>query len=293
VIENFREKVEETISFLPPMPSIMMELIQALNNEDVDLRSLGKIISRDPLMVMNVLKIANSAFYGLPTKITNIEQAVRMLGTNEITSLCISCSASRSLKPPKGVATLDLKQFWRHSVATGVIGKILCNKLNVGRFDSLYLAGLVHDVGKVILDRFIHDVYKQIVDLTYKENISILEAETKIMGASHDIVGEWLMEKWRLPPIFGEVARYHHSVTEAPEKNIIVVALVNVADQLARLKGFGFGGDTNGVDFSVTDSFKILEAKNHELIDLDVFKLVWDLDGAHEEIEEMQRLVTG
>jgi HD-like signal output (HDOD) protein len=186
-----------------------------------------------------------------------------------------------------------LKQFWRHSVATGVIGKILCNKLNVGRFDSLYLAGLVHDVGKVVLDRFVHDVYKQIVDLTYKENISILEAETRIMGASHDTVGGWLMEKWRLPPIFGEVARYHHSVIDAPEKSNIVVAIVNVADQLARLKGFGFGGDTTGVDFSITDSFKILEKKNHEIIDLDVFKLVWDLDGAHEEIEEMQRMVTG
>jgi HD-like signal output (HDOD) protein len=291
VIDNFREKVEETINFLPPLPLVMIDLIQALGDEDVDLRSLGKIISKDPLMVMNVLKIANSAFFGLPTKITNIEQAVRMLGTNEITSLCISCSASRSLKPPKGVQTLDMQQFWRHSVATGVIGKILCNKLNVGRLDSLYLAGLVHDVGKVILDRFVHDVYRQIVDLTYSENISILEAETRVMGASHDIVGGWLMEKWRLPPIFGEVARYHHSVMEAPEKSLILVAIVNVADQLARLKGFGFGGDTNGVDFSSTDSFKVLEKKNHDIIDLDVFKLVWDLDGAHEEIDEMERMV--
>jgi HD-like signal output (HDOD) protein len=293
VIDNFREKVEETINFLPPMPSVMMELIQALNNDDVDLRSLGRIISRDPLMVLNVLKIANSAFYGLPTKITNIEQAVRMLGTNEITSLCISCSASRSLKPPKGVATLDLRQFWRHSVATGVIAKILCNKLDVGRWDSLYLAGLVHDVGKVVLDRFVHDVYKQIVELTYNENISVLEAETRVMGASHDTVGGWLMEKWRLPPIFGDVARFHHSVAQAPEKSMIVTAIVSIADQLARLKGFGFGGDTTGVDFSVTDSFKILQKRNRDIMDLDVFKLVWDLDGAHEEIEEMEQMVNG
>ncbi|HEY3277010.1 MAG TPA: HDOD domain-containing protein [Syntrophorhabdaceae bacterium] len=291
MIENFREKVEETINFLPPMPSIMMELIDALNNEDVDLRSLGKIISRDPAMVMNVLKIANSAFYGLPTKITNIEQAVRMLGTNEITSLCISCSASRSLKPPKGVETLNMKEFWRHSVATGVIGKILCNKLSMGRLESLYLAGLVHDVGKVVLDRFIHDAYRQIVELTYKENISILEAETMVVGASHDIVGGWLMERWRLPPIFGEVARYHHAVNETPDKSVVVVALINMADQLARLKGYGFGGDRNGVDFSITDAFKILQKKNRDLADLDVFKLVWDLDGAHEEIEEMERIV--
>lgn len=291
MIENFREKVEETINILPPMPSVMVELIEALNNDDIDLRLLGKIISRDPAMVMNVLKIANSAFYGLPAKITNIEQAVRMLGTNEITSLCISCSASRSLKPPSGIQTLNMKEFWLHSVATGVIGKILCNRLSMGRLDSLYLAGLVHDVGKVVLDRFVHDVYKQIVELTYKENISILEAETQVMGASHDVVGGWLMEKWRLPPIFGEVARYHHSVAEAPDKSVVVVALINMADQLARLKGFGFGGDKNGVDFSITDSFKVLQKKNHDVADLDVFKLVWDLDDAHAEIQEMERIV--
>ena len=293
MIENFREKVEQTINFLPPLPSIMMELIQALNSDDVDLRGLGKIISKDPAMAMNVLKIANSAFYGLPTKVTTIDQAVRMLGTNEITSLCISCSASRSLKPPKGVSTLDLKQFWLHSVATGVIGKILCNRLNLGRWDSLYLAGLVHDVGKVVLDRFTHDVYDQIVKLTYDENIPILEAEVRVMGASHDMVGSWLMEKWRLPQLFKEVAQYHHSVLDAPEKSMVVVAIIAAADQLARLKGYGFGGDMNGVDFPETDAFKVLEKRNRDIADLDVFKLVWDLDDAGTEIEEMGSLVNG
>jgi HD-like signal output (HDOD) protein len=292
VIENFREKVEQTINFLPPLPSVMIELIQALNNDDIDLRALGKIISKDPSMTMNVLKIANSAFYGLPTKVTTIDQAVRMLGTNEITSLCISCSASKSLKAPKGVNTVDLKQFWRHCVATGVIGKILVNKLNVGRFDSLYLAGLIHDVGKVVLDRFKHDVYHEIVDLTYAENIPILEAERRIMGASHDTVGGWLMEKWHLPQIFKEVAEFHHNVMEAPEKSRIVVAIVSAADQLARVKGYGFGGDMNGVDFQETDAFRVLQKKNKDIADLDVVKLVWDLDDANSEIEEMENMVS-
>lgn len=291
MIENFREKVEQTINFLPPLPSVMIELIQALNDEDVDLRTLGKIISKDPSMTMNVLKIANSAFYGLPSKVTTIDQAMRMLGINEITSLCISCSASKSLKAPKGVNTVDLRQFWRHSVATGVIGKILCAKLNIGRLDSLYLAGLVHDVGKVVLDRFRHDVYHEIVDLTYAENIPILEAEKRIMGASHDSVGGWLMEKWHLPQLFKEVAEYHHSVAEAPEKNRLLVAVISAADQLARVKGYGFGGDMNGVDFPETDAFKVLQKRNKEIADLDVVKLVWDLDDANSEIEEMQGLL--
>jgi putative nucleotidyltransferase with HDIG domain len=290
VIENFREKVEQTINLLPPMPSSMIELIETLNNDDADLKTLGKIISKDPSMAMNVLKIANSAFYGLPTKVTTIDHAVRMLGTDEITSLCISCSASRSLKAPKGVATFDLEQFWRHSVATGVIAKILCKRLNLGRLDSLYLAGLFHDVGKVVLDRFKHDVYSEIVELTYKENISILEAEKVVMGASHEAAGEWLMEKWRLPQLYGDVARHHHSVGEASDKSDITVAAISAADQLARLKGFGFGGDMNGVDFAESEAFKVLKKRNHDIFDIDVVKLVWDLDDSTDEIQEMDRI---
>ena len=290
MIENFREKVEQTINLLPPMPTVMRELIEALNDDNADLRTVGKIISRDPSMAMNVLRIANSAFYGLPAKVTTIDHAVRMLGMDEITSLCISCSASQSLKAPKGVPTLDLEQFWRHCVATGVIGKILVRRLNLGRMESLYLAGLFHDVGKVVLDRFKHDVYTEIVELTYKESISILDAERAVMGASHDMVGGWLVDKWRLPEVFGEVARHHHSVMEASGESSVAVAVISAADQLARLKGFGFGGDMNGVDFFETDAFKVLEKQNRDIADTDVVKLVWDLDDVTGEIEEMVRI---
>lgn len=291
MIDNFREKVEQTINFLPAIPAIAMDLIDALNNDNADFRLLGRIISRDPSMAMNVLKIANSVFYGLPNKVTTIEQAVRMLGVNEIASLCISCSATESLRPPKGVETVDLKRFWRHSVATGVIAKIVSSKLNVGRWDNLYLAGLIHDVGAVVLDRFKHDVYKEILDLTHRENISVLEAEQCLMGASHDEVGGWLMQKWKLPQVFVDVATYHHSVVNAPEQNRIIVSIISLSDHFARLTQHGFDGNMNGVIVSDTDAFKVLQKKNRDLANLDVVKLVWDLDSANEEIGEIEKML--
>jgi HD-like signal output (HDOD) protein len=291
MIENFRQKVEETINFLPPMPVVMTELIDVLHSDTADFRTIGNIISKDPSMTMNVLKIANSAFYGLPYNVTTVEQAMRMLGINEIASLCISCATNRSLKAPPGVKTVDFEAFWKHSVATGVFGKILSRTLNIRRGENLYLAGLVHDVGVVILDRFKHEVYNEIVDLTFKENIPILEAEQRVMGASHDTVGGWLMEKWKLPEVFLDVTRYHHNVNDAPEKNKVVVALISLADQLARLKEHGFGGDMNGVVISDTDAFIILEKKNPDIADLDVVKFIWDLDSANAEIEEMEKMI--
>jgi HD-like signal output (HDOD) protein len=141
---------------------------------------------------------------------------------------------------------MDLHKFWRHSVATGVIAKIVTPRLGLNRLNNLYLAGLIHDVGAVVLDRFRHNVYTEILDLTHKENISILEAEYRIMGASHDTVGGWLMEKWRLPTLLVDVARCHHEVAKAAEPNRTVVAVISLADTLARLIRHGLDGNMSG-----------------------------------------------
>jgi HD-like signal output (HDOD) protein len=293
VIENFREKVEQTIDLLPPMPSIVGQLLSALKGDDADFRVIGRIISKDPSMAMNVLKIANSALFGLAQKVTSLDQAVMMLGTNEMVSLCISCGAVRSLAAPQGVRTMDLERFWRHSVATGVIAKIICRQLKASRGDDLYLAGLTHDVGAVVLDRFKHDVYQEVLDLTHRENISVLEAEQRIMGASHDAAGSWLMQKWQLPEVFVEVAAYHHAVTRASQKHMVAVALISLADLLARLTLHGFDGNMDGVVVTDTDAFKVLRKKYPPMAHLDVVKLVWDLHSAQPEIDEMEGILKG
>jgi HD-like signal output (HDOD) protein len=288
---SLKQKIEETIDFLPPMPASAEDLIRALNSDDADLRTISNIIAKDPSMTINVLKIANSSFYGLPQKVAGVDHAVRLLGISEVASLCLSCAATRSLRPPRGVKAVDLDLFWSHSVATGVFGRILSRSLGIGVRENLYLSGLMHDVGALVLDRCGHDVYETILRLTRQENISVREAEERIVGASHDVVGGWLMEKWKLPELYAAVTRFHHSVTEAPEKHRTYVALISLADEIARLKEHGFGGDMNGVIISEMDAFKILEQKNPRIADLDVVKFIWDLDSVNDEIEEMERML--
>jgi HD-like signal output (HDOD) protein len=291
MIKDFKGKVLKMISYLPPIPAVMAELVQALNDEDIELDALGKIIARDPSMSVNVLKVANSAFYKLPVKVKTIEHAVRMLGTREIASLCIACTAGKSLKVPVNQPTIDLGMFWQHSVATGVIAKVLSSELRIQSSGNIYLAGLIHDVGKLILDRFMHDVYKEIVRLTYNESISVTEAEQRVIGESHSRVGGWLMETWNLPPIFVEVANYHHSVLDTQEENRVEVAIVSLSNQLARLKSFGFGGDMSGVVLADIDAWKIIEDAYPQIKSLDVVKFIWDLDEAYQEIVAMERII--
>jgi HD-like signal output (HDOD) protein len=291
VTNSFRQKVEETINFLPPLPRIVSELLAVLDSDGFNIAGIGKIISRDPAMAMNILKIANSAFYGLSQRVATMDHAVSMLGSREITYLCVSCGACQSLKPPKGVETVDLRRFWRHSVATGSIAKVLAQRFALGRWDNLYLAGLIHDVGAVVLDRFKHNVYKEILELTRKENVSVLEAEERVMGASHDIVGGWLMEKWELPNVFVEVANCHHHIEKASEENRTLVAVVALANTLARLTMHGFDENMSGEIVQETEAFRLLAEKSTALWDLDMVKFVWDLEGASKEIEEIENTI--
>ena len=291
MIEDFEGKIKQTIEYLPPIPMVMTELIQALHDDDIDLNALGRIISKDPSMSMNVLKVANSAFYGLRNKVSTIEHAVRMLGTREITLLCIACSAGRVLNPSPREPAIDMAMFWRHSVATGVFAKMLAGELNIGLLSNIYLAGLVHDVGKIVLDRFAHDIYTDVMRLMCSEGMYMADAERRIIGASHDLVGAWLMEKWQLPSIFVWVANRHHAIGEAPEEHLIAVAIVALANHLAWAKGFGFGGDKDGFVLRNTEAFRILERVNSEIRGLDFMDFIASLDQASEEIMELGRVI--
>lgn len=292
MIENFAEKVGHAINYLPPVPVVMDELLKALNNEDVDINTLVRIISKDPSMSMNVLKVVNSAFYRLPYQVSAVDHALRMLGLKEITMICIACGAYKALAPSRSAQTFNLDEFWKHSVATGVIAKRLCKELKIGDKDIIYFLGLLHDVGKVILDRIAHDIYTMVIQTTYDESIPIREAEKRIIGESHDAVGGLIMKKWRLPPVFSHAAQYHHSVQEAPEENRSVVAIVSLANQMARVRFLGFGGDMSGVVFSDTDAFKVLEAASPAINEMDIVKFIWDLEEVDEEVIEMERLLS-
>jgi putative nucleotidyltransferase with HDIG domain len=291
VISDFAKRLERIIDYLPPIPIIMMELLKALGDENVGMNDLAKIIAKDPSMSMNVLKIANSAFYRLPYKVATVERAVNMLGMREITMICVACGAYRALMPSRNAQTFDFDDFWRHSVATGVIARKLCKELRICDHNIAYFLGLLHDVGKIILDRFAHDIYSLVIQTTFDECVSMIEAEKRLIGESHDVIGGFVMEKWKLPEVFADAARYHHSIMESPEHNRVAVAAVSLADQLARVRQFGFGGDKNGVVFSETEGFKVIEGVNPEIADIDIFKFVYELEAVNDEIVEMEKIL--
>lgn len=290
MIKDVQSKLENFIDLLPPIPAVMTELIQALGNKDIELRALASIISKDPFMSMNVLKVSNSAFYRLPNKVATVDHAVKLLGIKEITGICIACGAYQSLKQPENMETFALDDFWRHSVATGVVSRRLCQELEILDHNVFYFLGLLHDVGKVVLDRFAHDIYRIVVQTTREEHITIQEAEKHLIGESHDVVGGWLMEKWRLPLTFVDVAKYHHSMKESPEDNKAAIAIISLADRLSWLHYLGLDP---GYDVSLltdNEAYSFLEETTSAMEEIDLLKFIHDIDTAREEIDEMTRI---
>jgi len=291
MIDNCVEKILSFIDYLPPLPYVAGELITLLHNENSNLRDIIKVIEKDPSLSVNVLKTANSAFYGLSYKVSSIEHAVNLIGLKEVASLCLSWGITTALKPAPGTKTMDLKAFWEHSIATGIIAKIFCKEFHIRIQDSLYLAGLIHDIGKVVLDRFTHEIYSEAIRLTYEKNISLREAEKEIIGEFHDKVGGYLLSKWKLPDMFVEVAAHHHSIGNASDKNIDLVAIISLSNQIARLKGFGFDGNMQGIILTETEAFEVIRNKNPELKDADLARFIMDLDRADNDIAELEKMI--
>lgn len=288
---TLRQRIEGIRRYLPPIPGVFAELIQLLHDQNTDMRALSRVIGRDPAMSINVLRIANSAFYGLPNKVKTIEHAVTMLGLKEITGVCMACEAGRLFKPRSGEKHLDLHAFWLHSVATAVFSHMFSSQFHVEPQGQAYLAGLLHDIGQLILDRFLHDEYEQVIKLTYDENIPLVDAEIRLLGESHGTISGWLMDKWHLPPLLGEIASCHHAVGAASAENRLIVAVISLADQLARLKGFGFGGDETGVILEETEAFKTIQQAQPAVGELDIARFIMDLDRADFDITSIEEMM--
>jgi putative nucleotidyltransferase with HDIG domain len=293
VITDFAKKIENVINFIPPIPVVIIELLKALEDENSNMNSIARIIAKDPPMSMNVLKVANSAFYRLTNKVATVDHAVNMLGVKEIGMICVSCGAYQALKPPAEAGTFDLKEFWKHSVATGVIARQLCKELSIGDRNTIYFGGLLHDIGKIVLDRFAHEVYRIVIQITHEECTPMIEAEKRIIGESHETIGGLLMEKWKFPHILVDIARYHHNLSSCPESSRPSVAVCALADELARVRYYGFGGDASGIILEDTEAFRILSGISTSILNIDIFKFIYDLEMADGEIAEMEALLTG
>ncbi len=236
------KKIVSKIESLPTLPHVVNKLSKILDNPMVSAEEVNRVISADQVLTAKILKLVNSAFYGFPGQISTVTHAIVILGFTAVKSVAISASVF-DMFPMKGTENLfDRQKFWQHSIGTAVISKLLAKVIGYQEEEVAFVAGLLHDIGKVILDRYFNDVLQQIMEEIASDGISFYESELRIMDCNHQNIGLWLAEKWNLPAELRESISYHHN----PEKAGVgfkLASIAHIADVFARAKCIGNGGD--------------------------------------------------
>jgi HD-like signal output (HDOD) protein len=245
-----RERTElilKKVNTLSPIPKILSEVLQLLNDINTSPHVLAKAITKDQSVVLKLLTIANSPFYGLTKRVSSIEFAIMILGFDEIRNIVSALSLMESMKN-KSDQYLDQKKFWMHSYLTATISKKIAMDLGLEKSGEAFIAGLLHDLGISVIHRFMHSDFVSITELN-KNGLNLLEAETQILGMDHQAIGEMLLKNWNIPDLICGIVRYHHNPVLSTNSPVLT-SVVHLADYMTQKLQLGELAFDNTIDLN-------------------------------------------
>lgn len=248
------KKVMSAIRELPTLPSVVNRINLLLNDPKTQVADLARVISADQSLSVRVLKLINSAYHGGGTNKTNdIQQAIARLGFRSVAQTVTNVSICNMFKDdPEGL--FDRAEFWRHSVAVAVLSRMLAAEARHPRPEEAFTCGLLHDIGKLILDQYLHEEMATILKQAREKRISFYQAERATYQVDHTTVGEMAAKAWRLPMLVVVSMKHHHSKLEdrkgIPLSDDVIVDYVRLADYLARDMQVGHSGDGAPAEWS-------------------------------------------
>lgn len=233
------QKLTAAVDGMPAFPKSVQKILELTRDVDCTPKALVEVIDKDPVVTVKVLKVVNSVYYSLPKQVTSVSHAVVYLGFNTIKNLALSIAAIGML-PKNNAAGFDVQQYLLHSLATAGIAKQLAARVKDADPMDCFIAGLLHDFGKVVFAQFMPDEFRMALEISQEHGISLHLALRKIIGVDHAVVGAMLVEKWRFPNSLIETIRHQ----DGPElKDTEMIACVFAANQISKKLNFGFGGN--------------------------------------------------
>ena len=200
----------DRIKDIPTLPAIVFELNKYLRDPDTSIKTVCDTIEKDQAITLKILKLVNSAFYGFKSKISDLRNAVVLLGYNAVRNAIVSLSVINSFPKRVKLMDFDISQFWKHSLAVAVTSKNIAQLSKKESPDNCFVGGLLHDVGKVILAQYFPNLFETIWSTLQNEHLSFYEAEQKSLPINHAVIGAHLATKWQLPRGLIDAIRWHH-----------------------------------------------------------------------------------
>ena len=225
------------IKDIPTLPTIVFELNQHLQNPETSIAKVSETIEKDQAMALKILKLVNSAFYGFKSRVSNIKNAVVLLGFNALRNAIVSVSIINSLPKSLLFQDFEMNEFWKHSLAVAVTSKNIAQKTGLESPDNCFVGGLLHDVGKVILAQYFQELFVKVWTHMQREYVSFYQAELNELSVDHARIGAYLAERWALPQGLIDGLRWHHEFQpDVPNANFVMIIylaniLVNAYDE--------------------------------------------------------------
>lgn len=246
------EQINKFIDEMPALPITVSKILEVANNIKSTAKDLNDVISIDPVLTGKVLKLINSAYYGINEQVTSIVRAVIMLGLNTIKNLALSSAIIGSISDKNLFVALNLEGFWRHSIGVGVTAKHIAQNMGIERkvSEEYFISGLLHDIGKIILNKYFPKLYLEAIKLSDINHTPLYKEEASQINLDHTLVGGLIAKKWNLAKSISEVIVKHHSLENVDAENKKLVAIVNLANIFCNIHNIGFGGDLSKEDYN-------------------------------------------
>ncbi|HMU31136.1 MAG: HDOD domain-containing protein [Nitrospira sp.] len=265
---DLRRRIEQ-VGELPTLPHVVQKLASMIGRPNVSAEEIGALIEKDQVLSAKVLRLANSPFYGFPSRIASVAHAVVVLGLSVVKGLTLCATAFDMMK------NAGMNDLWRHSLGVAITAHILGAKAGMKNPEEVFVGGLLHDIGKVVLYVKWPDVGQQITAARKDGSRSLMETEQELFAVTHADVGGWLATAWHLPTTLREPILHHHMPTAAQDAKL-QTAIVHVADVLVKGLACGNPGD---------DLIPPLSRQAWDLVGLDAQSLAQSLAQAAEEFQ--------
>jgi putative nucleotidyltransferase with HDIG domain len=227
---------------LPALPELAFRVMRLVDDPQTSAADVARVLASDQAMTARLLKLANSAFYGTGRRIGTVTDAVVLLGMRTVRNMTVALKCQGMLVSPLPAYALCQDDLWRHSFCSAYAAQCLAIRAGYRAVEEAFVGGLLHDIGKVVLNIYLRPELTLVARLTTAARIPFMDAERAVLGFDHAEAGARVLEKWNLPPALVECVRYHHAPFSQPPPSPLT-ALVHVADVLCLMLGVGLGID--------------------------------------------------
>ena len=279
---NSTEEILAKIDYLPPFPATASKALQQLKNPEVTVEEIAEIIKFDQGITTNILRLCNSSYFGIQRQVTKLSEAVVYIGLSELKKILIVSATGKFYEKKQDGYEMESGELWRHSLSTAIIAEKTIKELKVPKNENVFISGLLHDVGKLVLSEFVSESAEKIYSLVEDKKMSFMDAEVEVLSIDHAELGARVLEMWNFPEEVVATVRTHHHPYKDGDSNLENV--IKLADAISMMMGFGttFDGMTYQLSPEICDVYGIEDTTIFEKIMAESLEEIQDIESSYQ-----------